>query len=214
MDLLLKVPSIRIANDDPGVSEGSPIVWVDDSPSNAICRVLTGGPSVRGKPIQTDEELHSGQNIEITLEDIPDLAPCDCSLALERMELAVVGLLENWEATINVLDTWFPWITRNITVEEEDDHVKRLVFSPFNPSLRKELLSMHEYKTLDPSSYKKKSSSTLLKERMLPSSLQKIEAHNACDMQLYEKGRALFQRQVRFMMGHGLMPLKEVLDPI
>ena len=137
-----------------------------------------------------------------------------------------MGMLENWEDTIkyklplfflffcklllclsfsSVLDVWFPWMTRSAFLDTSS-YKKKIIFSSFDKQRKEKLLRMHVHPTLRKVEGDEYRSSTLMfKEKLLPSSIEKIEKHNDCDLQLFEKGKGLFRKQIQFMIGNGIL---------
>ena len=84
-------PSIQHNPNDQDPERKGSFEWVDDSPSNAVCRLLTGQTSARGKVADLagiDEAFRNEKTLKVDREDIPEVAGCDCSLALSRFALS------------------------------------------------------------------------------------------------------------------------------
>ena len=86
----MQLPSLRKREAFETVNKSDEVEWVDDSPSNAMCRLLSSDSSARGKEvrnlnIQYDEYGNSFTSVKA--EEIPDKASCNCSLALSRFNL-------------------------------------------------------------------------------------------------------------------------------
>lgn len=79
--------------------KSGPLVFVDDGMSNALCRALTSHRKIAGKSVH----LSKYRNVDITNE-------WDINLALKQLRYFVVGVVERWQESLDILKAWHPWL--------------------------------------------------------------------------------------------------------
>jgi len=132
-------------------------VAADEGFSDAACRSLVGAKYTTGRPLL-------GGTVP------PPLDPALYPLALQNLRTCVVGLQSRWNATLQVLDFWFPWI----------DYTSQ----PF-------LKRMAIFKT--------GVGGMETRHTLLPELAQIILDLNPCDAMLYAEAERLFERQMRVL---------------
>lgn len=137
--------------------DNTTIIVVDEGLKNAFCRTLLNKRTTTG--------LHPSQ-----IMDLPEeLTNEDIELAIQHVKESVVGLLEEWEMTLEIIDFWFPWISFS-----KQEKAKQL--NQWDRQKQREN-----------------------KENLNPIILEIILKHNQCDLIVYEAILQRFQQEVEFM---------------
>jgi hypothetical protein len=96
------------------MSDNKTVVVIDEGMEDAACRALANEKATTGLIVGVDEII-----IPPTLSDEA------INTALNNVEQCVVGILEKWEETKEVLSFWFPWMD----FTEQSDRRKMFLFS-------------------------------------------------------------------------------------
>jgi hypothetical protein len=74
------------------------VIIVDEGMSDAACRTMAS--------IKTTTGLENPTSVSVP----PELTTVEVNRALSNSKQCVVGVLEQWEDTIRMINHWFPWI--------------------------------------------------------------------------------------------------------
>jgi hypothetical protein len=166
------------------------IVMVDEGMSNAFCRTILNRRSTSG--LRGTAEEVSSQLSEMPAE--LSFTDEDIQVGIGNLGSCVVGVLERWEETTSVLETWFSWmkqsdlnnndlISEKTEKEKEKDRVGASLKNKKKNGLNRANDQLFKEKKSD----------------LRPELLEVIERHNQCDLLLYRELVARFDRQLAAM---------------
>jgi hypothetical protein len=114
------------------------VVVVDEGMEDAACRAIINKKFTTGKT-------------PFTISIPPPLEQSDIDLALKNSEKCVVGLQEDWQGTLRILQHWFPWV-RQTSKEKR----MQLIREESSSTLRHDLRALiEEYNRCDLALYEK-----------------------------------------------------------
>jgi hypothetical protein len=165
-------------------------VMVDEGMSNAFCRTILNRRSTSG--LRGTAEEVSSQLSEMPAE--LSFTDEDIQVGIGNLGSCVVGVLERWEETTSVLETWFSWmkqsdlnnndlISEKTEKEKEKDRVGASLKNKKKNGLNRANDQLFKEKKSD----------------LRPELLEVIERHNQCDLLLYRELVARFDRQLAAM---------------
>ena len=95
--------------------DNTTLIVLDDGMSEATCRALAAAKVTTGKIVGQDDIIVP-----------PPLNDQEVTLALDRVGRCVVGLLERWNDTREIVRHWFPWLDM---VSNDPDRRKMWIYS-------------------------------------------------------------------------------------
>lgn len=106
-----------------GLDFNGSYIIVDEGVEDAACRSLSNKKVTTGRRI--GQEIDNGYegyiNVDLDLTHPLPLTNEEQSIALENVEKCVIGIQEDWENTIRILNYWFPWIKIGGGENEEEN---------------------------------------------------------------------------------------------
>eukprot|EP01038_Epipyxis_sp_PR26KG_P007909 gene7909-10736_t len=142
------------------ISKDNEHMIIDEGMENAVCRTMAAQKKTSGLIMGVDE-----------LVIPPPLDNKFTEIAINNTKHCVIGVLERWDETIEVINHWFPWI------DFTKDRNKRLMWS---------------YVT-DPSIHREKEN----KNNIRPELRIVLENINYCDLALYDEMNRIFEMQLK-----------------
>jgi hypothetical protein len=171
------------------------IVMVDEGMSNAFCRTILNRRTTSG--LRGTAEEVSSQLSELPAE--LSFTDEDFQVGIGNMGSCVVGVLERWEETTSVLETWFPWMNQR---DDHNNHNNDLISEKKEKEKEKEKDRGGASLKKDKKTGLNRASDQLPKEKktdLRPEILEVIERHNQCDLLFYRELVARFDRQLAAM---------------
>ena len=169
--------------------DGKTLMFSDDGTHDSMCRTALGERTTTGGLVQDMIDANGG--ILPIQDDVPEEKH---QKALDNINHCVVGMLEEWELSKNMMKHWFPWMqmpersqTQSTSATGEMDAAATGTHTATNPHLMK--------------LYDGKETVSTISSQVRES----IEELIPCDMKLYRNMLARFEMQKRHLIKEGVV---------
>jgi hypothetical protein len=162
---------------------------MDEGPTNTLTRMFSGNNKRKGQPTSKIFSLNAGSKVDSKRWEL-DKTTLD--IAKTNLATCVVGMQEEWQPTVQVLERWFPWVKERVDAKGEaiTDSAALSAMGGANAHAANPLMVRAHAGKNKPKK----------EEQLSEDLLEVIRRHNRYDLELYEFGTAIFKQQIALLM--------------